>query len=196
MLLYWYNVVRIILLRYLKKRLDVNKPFIKKFRVKAFDCDALRVMAAYKYLVYMDYARWEQFARTDLYSVVLSRKLAPSLGSQKIIYRKPIKRGTMVSMHVEIAGWDNRWFYHVHTFMQQDEIKAVGVTRGLFWRKDKLNTLEEIVLSAGFSNTKKDPPYWVLRLFENDGLIIHSMTPSTHEPILVPETEMLSKELI
>ncbi|SEW43988.1 Acyl-CoA thioesterase FadM [Chitinophaga sp. YR573] len=187
MLLYWYNVVRILLLRYVKKRLDVNKPLIKEFRVKTFDCDALRVMAAYKYFLYMDYARWEQFIRTDLYSVVLSRKLAPSLGSQKIIYRKPIKRGTKVSMHVEIAGWDNRWFYHVHTFMQQDEVKAIGVTRGLFWRKDKQNTLEEIVQSAGFSTTKKDPPEWVLQLFENDGQILSSMVPAR----LVPETEML-----
>jgi hypothetical protein len=49
MLFYWYNVVRILLMRSVKKRLDVNRPFIKTFRVKAFDCDALRVMAAYKY---------------------------------------------------------------------------------------------------------------------------------------------------
>ncbi|SFD49979.1 Acyl-CoA thioesterase FadM [Chitinophaga sp. CF118] len=193
MLLYWYNVIRILLLRYVKKRLDVNEPFIKEFRVKTLDCDALRVMAAYKYFVYMDYARWEQFIRTDLYTAVLTRKLAPSLGSQKIIYRKPIKRGTRVSMHVEIAGWDNRWFYHVHTFMQNNEVKAIGVTKGLFWRKDKLNTLEEIVHSAGFSNIKKDPPDWVLQLFENDGQIISSMAPATHETILIPETEMCPK---
>jgi len=193
MLFYWYNVIKIFLLRYTKKRLDVNRPFIKKFRVKAFDCDALRVMAAYKYFIYMDYARWEQFARTDLYRAVLTRKLAPSLGSQKIIYRKPIKRGTRVSLHVEIAGWDNRWFYHVHTFMQQNEIKAIGVTRGLFWRKDKLNTLEEIVQSAGFSNPKKDPPHWVLQLFENDSQIIHSMIPATQGAILIPEFETVYK---
>jgi acyl-CoA thioesterase FadM len=129
MLFYWYNVARTFMLRYVKKRLDVNKPFIKKFRVKTFDCDAFRVMAAYKYFLYMDYARWEQFARTELCRVVITMKLAPSLGSQKIIYRKPIKRGARVSMHVEIAGWDNRWFYHVHTFIQHGEIKAIGVTR-------------------------------------------------------------------
>ena len=194
MLFYWYNVVRILLMRTVKKRLDVNRPFIKTFRVKAFDCDALRVMAAYKYFIYMDYARWEQFARTDLYRAVLTRKLAPSLGSQKIIYRKPIKRGTRVSMHVEIAGWDNRWFYHVHTFMQQNEVKAIGVTRGLFWRKDKLNTLEEIVQSAGFSSTKKTPPDWVLKLFENDGQIIQSMASVIHRTILVPENEMVREK--
>ena len=194
MLFYWYNVVRILLMRTVKKRLDVNRPFIKTFRVKAFDCDALRVMAAYKYFIYMDYARWEQFARTDLYRAVLTRKLAPSLGSQKIIYRKPIKRGARVSMHVEIAGWDNRWFYHVHTFMQQNEVKAIGVTKGLFWRKDKLNTLEEIVQSAGFSNTKKTPPDWVLKLFENDGQIIQSMASVVHGTILVPETEMVREK--
>jgi acyl-CoA thioesterase FadM len=196
MLFYWYNVVRIFLLRYVKGRLDVNRPFIKTFRVKIFDCDALRVMAAYKYLIYMDYARWEQFARTDLCRAVLTKKLAPSLGSQKMIYRKPIKRGARVSMHVEIAGWDNRWFYHVHTFMQQNDVKAIGVTRGLFWRKDKLNTLEEIIQSAGFSNTKKSPPDWVLKLFENDGQIIQQVTSAIHGAISMAEPEMLpEKEL-
>ena len=124
----------------------------------------------------------------------MTRKLAPSLGSQKIIYRKPIKRGTKVSLHIEIAGWDNRWFYHVHTFMQQNEVKAIGVTRGLFWRKDKLNTLEEIVQSSGFSNTKKTPPDWVLKLFENDGQIIQSLTSATHGALLIPEAEMLREK--
>jgi len=194
MLFYWYNVIKIVLLRYFKKRLDVNKPLLKEFRVKTFDCDGLRVMAAYKYFLYMDYSRWEQFARTDLFKAVLSRKLAPSLGSQKMIYRKPIKRGTRVSMHVEIAGWDDRWFYHVHTFMQQNEIKAIGVTKSLFWQKDKLHTLEEIVQSAGFSGTKKTPPDWVLQLFENDTRIIREMAPdlsgATPETILIPVTEM------
>jgi len=187
MLFYWYNVIKAFLLRYFKKRLDVNKPFIKKFRVKTFDCDAFRVMAAYKYFLYMDYARWEQFARTELCRVVLTKKLAPSLGSQKIIYRKPIKRGARVSMHVEIVGWDNRWFYHVHTFIHQDEIKAIGVTRGLFWRKDKQNALEEIVQSAGFSNSKKTPPDWVLKLFEEDGEIIRNIGVQLYEPGTVQE---------
>jgi acyl-CoA thioesterase FadM len=177
-------------MRYFKKRLDVNKPLIKEFRVKTFDCDGLRVMAAYKYFLYMDYSRWEQFARTNLYKVVLSRKLAPSLGSQKMIYRKPIKRGTRVSMQVEIAGWDDRWFYHVHTFTQQNEIKAIGVTKSLFWRKDKQHTLEEIVQSAGFSNPIKTPPHWVLQLFENDSQIIRDLAPASPETILVPEPEM------
>jgi acyl-CoA thioesterase FadM len=172
-------------MRYFKKRLDVNKPLIKEFRVKTFDCDGLRVMAAYKYLLYMDYARWEQFARTKLFKVVLSRKLAPSLGSQKMIYRKPIKRGSRVSMHVEIAGWDDRWFYHVHTFIQQNEIKAIGITKSLFWRKDKLHTLEEIVRSAGFLSTKKTPPDWVLQLFENDTQIIREIAPATPSGVLV-----------
>ncbi|OQP57201.1 hypothetical protein A3860_11620 [Niastella vici] len=190
MLFYWYNVIRVVLMRYLKKRLDVNKPLIKEFRVKTFDCDALRVMAAYKYFLYMDYSRWEQFARTGLFKAVLSRKLAPSLGSQKMIHRKPIKRGTRVTMQVEIAGWDNRWFYHVHTFIQQNEIKAIGVTKSLFWRKDKPETLEEIVRSAGFSSTIKTPPNWVLQLFENDSQIIRDLAPTSPETILVPVTAM------
>ena len=142
----------------------------------------------------MDYARWEQFARTDLCRVVFTKKLAPSLGSQKIIYRKPIKRGARVSMHVEIAGWDNHWFYHVHTFMQQGEIKAIGVTRGLFWRKDKLNTLEEIVQSSGFSNAKKTPPDWVLKLFENDGQIIQHVISAIQGTLVIPETEMVPEK--
>jgi hypothetical protein len=74
--------------------------------------------------------------------------------------------------------------------MQQNEIKAIGVTKSLFWRKDKQHTLEEIVQSAGFSNTKKTPPHWVLQLFENDSQIIRDLMPAPSESILVPEMEV------
>ena len=101
----------------------------------------------------------EQFARTDLYRCGIERGGWPlPLVPRRSFYRKPIKRGTRVTMHVEIAGWDNRWFYHVHTFMQQNEIRAIGVTKGLFWRKDKLNTLEEVVASAGVFEYQKNFP--------------------------------------
>jgi hypothetical protein len=78
--------------------------------------------------------------------------------------------------------------------MQQGEVKAIGVTRGLFWRKDKQNTLEEIVRSAGFSNTKKTPPDWVLQLFENDGQIIQRMGSAIHGSMLVPDMEIVPEK--
>ena len=48
-------------------------------------------MTAAKYPVYMDFIRWELIARSKLYKAILKRKLAPLLGSQKLIYRRPRK---------------------------------------------------------------------------------------------------------
>jgi acyl-CoA thioesterase FadM len=68
-----------------------NQTIRRTFRVGPFDCDGLRVMKAAKYAVYMDFIRWELIARFKLYKAIVKRKLAPSLGSQKLIYRRPLK---------------------------------------------------------------------------------------------------------
>lgn len=129
-------------------------------------------MTAFKYAAYMDFIRWEMIARSKLYSEIVLKGLAPTLGSQKIIYRKPLKRWTQFTLKVNTAGWDEKWVYHIHTFEQKGEIKAVGITRALIWKKDKPQILQQILENAGVKDINKKPPDWVINLFQSDTDII------------------------
>lgn len=171
MFYYWYTIVKILFLRNFQSKVKHNQNISRTYRVRIFDCDGLRVMTASRYAVYMDFIRWELIARSKLFHAIVKRGLAPTLGSQKIIYRKPLKRWSKFNIILESVGWDEKWVYHLHYFKQQNEIKAVGITRALIWKRDIPSVLTEIMEEIGVQERTK-PPSWVLDLFKEDKEII------------------------
>ncbi len=174
MLYYWYRIIRILVERNFQKPVDIEDELTRTFRVRLFDCDGLRVMTAFKYAAYMDFVRWEMIARSKLYEEIVLKGFAPTLGSQKIVYRKPLKLWTKFNVRLRTVGWDEKWVYHVHKFEQGGEIKAIGITRALVWKKDKPQILMEIMKNIGVRDLNKKTPDWVLSLFQNDKEIIEN----------------------
>lgn len=172
MLYYWYRIIRILIARRFQTQVDVEEELTRIFRVRLFDCDGFRVTTAFKYAAYMDFIRWEMIARSKLYKEILPKRLAPTLGSQKIIYRKPLKLWTTFTLRLNTMGWDEKWVYHVHKFEQNGEVKAIGITRALIWKKDKPQILREILQRIGVKNINNNPPEWIRDLFNHDTNII------------------------
>lgn len=150
----------------------LDQPIERNFKVRWLDCDGLRVMTASKYPAYMDFIRWELIARSELYTAIVKRGMAPTLGSQKIIYRKPLKRGSRFKLKLETVGWDEKWVYHAHYFVQENTVKAIGITRALIWKKDVPHILAEIIAEAGGPREPNPPPDWVMELFVQDSGIL------------------------
>lgn len=173
MLYYWYRIIRILLSRKFLAPIDIDSTIERKFRVRLFDCDGLRVMTASKYPVYMDFVRWETIARSELYNIIVKGGLAPTLGSQKIIYRRPLKIFSTFQLKLELAGWDDKWIYHIHTFTQHDRVAAIGITRALIWKRDTPVPIGDILQKAGASQLNNPPPSWITELFEHDKSIIN-----------------------
>lgn len=172
MIYYWYTILKILIVRNFQNEVQYNETISRDFRVGVFDCDGLRVMTASKYPVYMDFIRWELIARSKLFKAIVKRGLAPTLGSQKLIYRKPLKIWTKFTLTLESAGTDEKWVYHIHNFKQHNEIKAIGITRSLIWKKDVPSALSDILKDVGATKTTP-PPTWVLNLFQADKDIIN-----------------------
>lgn len=171
MIYYWYTILKILVLRNFQTSVNYDETIRRTFRVGLMDCDGLRVMTASKYAVYMDFIRWELIARSQLYKAIVKRGLAPSLGSQKIIYRKPLKVWSKFDVVLENVGWDEKWVYLVHNFEQNKEVKAVGVVRALIWKKDIPSALSDIMNEIGAPLSRK-PPEWVSEMFKDDKEII------------------------
>ena len=172
MIHYWLSIVKILVLRHVQPAVAIDATIRRTFRVRLFDCDGFRVMTASRYPAYMDFIRWELIARSPMYHAIIKRGLAPTLGSQKLIYRKPLKLWTRFVVELELAGWDEKWIYHIHRFEQHGEIKAVGITRALIWKRDVPSVLADIVRESGATTSVMDPPTWVSELFEKDKAIV------------------------
>ncbi|QJR38296.1 acyl-CoA thioesterase [Gemmatimonas groenlandica] len=172
MIHYWFTIVKILALRHVQPSVAPDATIRRTFRVRLFDCDGFRVMTASRYAAYMDFIRWEMIARSPMYHAIVTRGLAPTLGSQKLIYRKPLKRWTQFEVELELAGWDDKWIYHIHRFVQHGEIKAVGITRALIWKRDVPSVLADVLRDSGVTRPVMNPPGWVFELFAQDKEII------------------------
>lgn len=164
---YWFTIGRMLVSRYTRPRVRPDVTIRRRFRVRIFDCDGLRVMTAAKYPMYMDFIRWEMIARSPLFDAIVKRGLAPTLGSQKLIYRRPLKVWTTFVVELELAGFDDKWMYHIHRFLQNGEVRAIGITRALIWKRDVPTALPELLTFVGITEPRPAPP-WVLALFAND----------------------------
>ncbi|WP_026813922.1 thioesterase family protein [Arenibacter certesii] len=77
-------------------------------RVSLLDCDGLKYMANSRYAYYMDFIRLEKMFRSNLYDNTIKKGMFPVLGSQKIIYRKPLKRWSTFRITLVLEGWDDK----------------------------------------------------------------------------------------
>lgn len=164
---YWLTIGRMLASRYTRPRVRFDATIRRRFRVRLFDCDGFRVMTAAKYPMYMDFIRWEMIARSALFEAVVRRGLAPTLGSQKLIYRKPLKVWTTFELELELAGFDDKWIYHIHRFVQEGEVRALGITRALIWKRDVPTALTELMQAVG-ATEPMPPPAWVQVMFAAD----------------------------
>jgi acyl-CoA thioesterase FadM len=164
---YWFSIGRMIASRWTRPRVRFDATIRRRFRVRLLDCDGFRVMTAAKYPMYMDVIRWEMIARSALFDAIVRRGLAPTLGSQKLIYRRPLKLWSTFELELELAGYDDKWIYHLHRFVQGGEVRALGITRALIWKRDVPTAMQELLQLVGATGPMP-PPAWVAAMFASD----------------------------
>ena len=92
MIYYWLHLIYIYIgSNFFWKKIDLDSDLTRIRRVSILDCDSLRYMANSKYFYYMDFIRFEILFRSKLYENTFKKGIFPVLGSQKIIYKKPLK---------------------------------------------------------------------------------------------------------
>lgn len=175
MIYYWLHLVYIFIgSKFFWNPVDLMANLTRTRRVSILDCEAFRFMANSKYFYYMDFIRLEILFRSDLYANTMKKGMFPVLGSQKIIYKKPLKRWTKFDITLVIEGWDDQWVYHRQVFTRNQEVYAIGITKVGFWKKHKIQDMRKIIAASGIKEKDMDVSPETLSMFSNDYTIIKS----------------------
>ena len=175
MIYYWLHMFYIFMgSKFFWKQIDLETNLSRTRRVSIFDCDALNYMANSKYFYYMDFIRFEVLFRSKLYDNTFKKGIFPVLGSQKFIYKKPLKRWTKFSVTLVFEGSDDKWVYHRQIFKQKNEVYAIGFTKVAFWKNKKAQNMTKILTDSGVRKTKLKPSSEILHMFKDDYEIIKS----------------------
>lgn len=172
MISYRFGLLKILAHGFIAPGIQFDQELRLRFRCGFFDCDGLRVMTASRYAVCMDFARWSFVTRTGFTAYAFKKGWAPALGSQKIIYRKPVKLGESFDVRVSYAGSDNKWIYNLHILKKAGEIRAIGITKGVTWHKGKMIPMEQVLTEIGAQKYIREVPDWIGDLFSDDSKIL------------------------
>lgn len=101
-----------------------------RFRVLPHDLDAFGHMNNGRYLQIMDVARTEWMLQTGVAGAIRQHRWSPILGGGVIRYRHSLRLMQHYRVLTRLLGWDHRWFYLEHAFVDQaDRCVAIGVAR-------------------------------------------------------------------
>jgi acyl-CoA thioesterase FadM len=131
-------------------------------------------MSNAKYAYYMDFIRFEKMFRSKLFENTVKKGMYAVLGSQKIIYKKPLKMWSTFKITLILEGWDDKWVYHSQVFEQNDQVCAIGYTKAAFWKGKKAQDLKMILKNCGVTREEMEIPVEVERLFKNDYNLLKS----------------------
>lgn len=100
------------------------------FRVMPHDLDAFGHMNNGRYLQIMDVARVEWMMQTGVAAQIRQHRWAPLLGGGAMRFRHSLRLFQRYEVRTRLLGWDQRWFYLEHTFVDARlRTVAVGITR-------------------------------------------------------------------
>ncbi|MES2848734.1 MAG: acyl-CoA thioesterase [Bacteroidota bacterium] len=175
MLYYWLHVLYIFIgSKLFWSKIEANYTLTRTRRVSILDCESLKYMANSKYFYYMDLIRFELLFRSKLYANTAKKGMFAVLGSQKIIYKKPLKRWTKFTITLVLEGWDDKWAYHRQTFKQENQICAIGFTKIAVWKNKKAQDMNNIFADAGIVKTGSNVSSEIKNLFVDDSSILKS----------------------
>ncbi|MDT7827327.1 acyl-CoA thioesterase [Pricia sp. S334] len=180
MLYYWLHILYIFIgSKLFWDKVDLVSNQTRKRWVSLLDCDTFRYMSNSKYAYYMDFIRFEKMFRSKLYQNTVKKGMFAVLGSQKIIYKKPLKMWSTFHITLAVEGWDDKWVYHKHIFTQKDEVCAIGYTKAAFWKNNKAQDIRKIFKNCGLTQNEMNISQKIQQVFDGDYQLLKSSTDSS-----------------
>ncbi len=129
-------MILLLLASFRKPRLPyINPKNSLSLRVLPNDIDINMHMNNGRYLTICDLTRVDMFIRTGLAKTMVKEKWMPVISEHTMKYKKGLTLFQKYDVHMEVAGWDEKAFRMIHTFMVDDRVVAEGTSLGVIVSK-------------------------------------------------------------
>ncbi|MDH5650019.1 MAG: thioesterase family protein [Gammaproteobacteria bacterium] len=106
-----------------------------------------------RYLTICDLTRIDMFIRTGLAKTMLKKKWIPVISEHTMNYKRPLKLFQRYQVLMEIAGWDDRSFQMVHSFVVDGQVIAQGTSNGVIVGSHRVIPPVEVLQAIDLART-------------------------------------------
>lgn len=127
----WWRLLIIYILSIFRKKICLTDISDLSFRVWPQETDK-KYMNNASYWTITEMGQMDFLFRTGLLKICRRHHWAPLVGSQKIVYKKPLKRFETFQLRSQINYCDDKWLYIKQTFLKNDELIANSLVKVIF----------------------------------------------------------------
>ncbi|MCX6127740.1 MAG: thioesterase family protein [Proteobacteria bacterium] len=109
------------------------------------DCDINMHMTNSRFASFGDLARIGVLFDQGMMLRLMREKSAPILVAQNTIFFREIPIGRRFTIKSQILGWDDRFWFFQHDFIQGGQVKATTYAKGFFVRHKKVQGFTQIL---------------------------------------------------
>ena len=127
----WLRLLLLFLSQYFHNKIRLSDTSIRTFRVWPTEADK-KYMNNASFWTITEMGQLDFLFRSGFYKFCRQYHWSPLVGSQKIVYKKPLKRFDKFQLVSKMYYCDDKWMYFEQTFVRGEDLIANGLVKVLF----------------------------------------------------------------
>ena len=115
----WWRLLILYISSFFRKKIRLTDISDLSFRVWPQEADR-KYMNNASYWTITEMGQMDFLFRTDLFKICRQHHWFPLVGSQKIVYRRPLKRFDRFQLRSQLYYCDDKWLYLKQTFIKSN----------------------------------------------------------------------------
>jgi acyl-CoA thioesterase FadM len=144
----WFRLLLIFISAFFRQKILVTDTSHLSFRVWPQEADK-KYMNNASFWTITEMGQMDLLFRSGLFKLCRRNHWSPLVGSQKMVYKKPLKRFERFELKSKLIYWDDKWGYLKQTFLKKDQLIANSLIKVIFRSKDGNVPFSQILTSLG-----------------------------------------------
>jgi acyl-CoA thioesterase FadM len=143
-------------------RLDVLGTGRLPMRAWPNDLDLNMHMNNGRYFSAADIGRIDWWLRTSIWRRARAKGWRPMAGDANARFSRALQVFERFELHSRLIGWDEKWMFAEHRFMQRDNVVATVLVRYLWHGAGEKHSPADVLALVGHTEPSPPLPEWVL----------------------------------
>ena len=140
----WFRLLFVFLSQYFRNKIRLSDKSICTFRVWPTEADK-KYMNNASFWTITEMGQMDFFFRTGFYKICRRYRWFPLVGSQKMVYKKPLRRFERFKLVSKMYYCDDKWMFFEHTFVKNAQLIANGLVKVIFKGPDGAVPVQRIM---------------------------------------------------
>jgi len=157
----YLRLLKLFVTKKTRKKLVIGDESVLSMKVCLVDIDPFMELNNGRHLTMMDFGRFDLAMRSGLLTVVKQKGWGLAVAGASVRYRHRLKLMQKYSLHSQVVGYDEKWFYFHQKTIRQGKIHSAALIRTAVTSKKGIVSTHNILDAMGYDKIDYTVPEWV-----------------------------------